>query len=233
MLPFLRGACGCLDVSPIYTNKLGMATETQRWRAVFPCVSCCSLCGRDIIKAAGFQIRHWVPVVGKFVVVSLCPSVLQPQAAMDLKCVRKLITAVVLRGSCVCNILICCLLSAIRGRALDKAHPSTCSASAKSPVPWRHCSTWGWEQWLPSRSSHASSMHCWLREDLIPLSFSGIPKESNPAIYLWIDPDLWSELAPTQNEGPIASGIVLYLWQKIVPVPVFYQAEGTLGGHLQ
>jgi len=128
--------------------------------AGFPCVSCCSLCGRDIIKAAVFQIRHRVPVVGTFVMVSLCPSILQPQAVVDLKSVRKLVTAAVLRRSWVCNVFICCPLSTIRGRALDRAHPSTSSASAKSPVRWRHGSAWGWEKWLPGCSAHASSVCC-------------------------------------------------------------------------
>lgn len=185
--------------------------------AGFPWDSGCFLCRRDIIKAAGFRIRHRVSVIGKFVVVSLCPSILQPPAAVDLKRVRKPITAVVLRGSGVCKILICCPRSPVRGRALDRAHPSSSSASAESPVPWRHCSTWRWEQGLPSRPPRASSTCCWLREDLISLSLRGIPHQSKTAIYVCIDPRLLSELVSTPNEDLITSGTVLYLWQKILP----------------
>lgn len=55
-------------------------------------------------------MRPQVSVVWSDVPVSLgfaFPSY-SPKAAVDLKCVRKLLIGVVLRESCVCRVLLCC-----------------------------------------------------------------------------------------------------------------------------
>lgn len=76
---------------------------------------------------------------------------------------------------------------------------------------------------FPQRWAHVLTLVTFrVQETLLQLLVCRIPHESKPAIYLL------SELASTQNEGPIASGTVLYLWQKMVPAPMFYRAEGAV-----